>query len=159
MIYLLLEADYSLARRLIREIMQLGVEAVWTQHAEDAQLLLKQQHFDLVILSLHSIDDLARQILSELGHRDRKIPFVVLLEQMGSEDRRLVLGLGAAACLSKPLAPWALSRHLRVAMQSPPKRVAPKNHARLGAFGRLRAPLPENPSNRGDAPIAVDQTE
>jgi DNA-binding response OmpR family regulator len=122
MIYLLLEADYSLARRLIREIMQLGYEAVWTQHPEDAQRLLRQQPFDLVILSLPVIDQLAQDMLVSLREEGRKTPFAVLLENERPQDRALVLRLGAAICLGKPLAPWSLRNHLRSIIQNIPRR-------------------------------------
>lgn len=138
MIYLLLEADYGLARRLIREIMQLGYDAVWTQHPEDAQRLLQQQPFDLVILSLSAVDPLAQQILISLGNQGLKTPFVVLLANERPEDRALVLRLGAAACLSKPLAPWSLRGRLRGIIQGIRKREKPESTPFQQAVDRPR---------------------
>lgn len=155
MLYLLLEADYSLARRLIREIMQLRFEAVWTQRPDDAQLLIGQQRFDLVILSLRRVDQTAREIFAKLNHPDRRTPFVVLLENMTDKDRRQILDLGAVTCLGKPLAPWALTRHLRVILQSVPKRPTDNVPRLEGAHGRLRATPPPGLTDQKKLPMAV----
>lgn len=117
MIYLLLETDFRLAKQLIREIMDLGYEAVWSQHPEDAQRLLQLETFDLVVLALSARDPLALETLSWLRKHRQKMPVMVLLEDAHPADRTVVLGAGAHAYLIKPFPPHAFRDQVHTLLQ------------------------------------------
>jgi len=117
MIYLLLEADFRLAKQLIREIMDLGYEAVWSQHPEDAQRLLQQETFDLVVLALSAREPLALETLAWLRAHRQKLPVLVLLEDAHPADRSVVLGAGAHAYLIKPFPPHAFREQVRTLLR------------------------------------------
>lgn len=113
MIYLLLETDLRLATKLMREIMQLGYEAVWSQRHEDARRLLNNESMDLVVLALTPRDVTALQMLSWLHENRRGIPVLALLDGKQPAELNLALETGASACVVKPFGPEAFRSQTR----------------------------------------------
>jgi DNA-binding response OmpR family regulator len=120
MIYLLLETHYRRAKPLIREIMQLRHEVVWSQHPDDVLQLLQQTTFDLVIVAQAPQDPWAQDILLRLHEQGRKTPVLVLLEEGRAPDCQRLLRAGASACILQTLAPRVLHARVRALLQQFP---------------------------------------
>lgn len=99
---LLIEDDAMLADGLRRSLEQSDYSVDWTGDGEDAEMILRTQEYDIVILdlTLPKMDGL--EILRTL--RARKIPVPVLITTARSEvdDRIKGLDLGADDYLTKP---------------------------------------------------------
>lgn len=99
---LLIEDDAILADGLIRSLKQADYAVDWSSDGEEAEVILRTQTFDLVILDLTLPHMDGLELLR--GFRDRRSPTPVLIITARSEvdDRIRGLDLGADDYLTKP---------------------------------------------------------
>jgi DNA-binding response OmpR family regulator len=117
---LVVEDDKPVASFVKRglESEQYAVDLVWD--GEDAQSLVGEANFDLVILDLilPKIDGL--EVLKHIRSRKPSPPVLILSGRAGVEDRVKGLDLGADDYLTKPFSFSELSARVRALLRRPP---------------------------------------
>jgi DNA-binding response OmpR family regulator len=99
---LLVEDDIMLADGLKRSLTQADYTVDWTADGEDAEEILRDQEFDLVVLdlTLPGMDGL--EILRSLRMRKKPVPVLIITARSELDDRIKGLDLGADDYLTKP---------------------------------------------------------
>ena len=117
---LLVEDDKPVASFVKKglESEQYAVDLAWD--GEDAQSLVSEANFDLVILDLilPKVDGL--EVLKHIRSRKPSPPVLILSGRAGVEDRVKGLDLGADDYLTKPFSFTELSARVRALLRRPP---------------------------------------
>lgn len=114
---LLVEDDRDLADALQRTLRQDDYAVDWVADGNTADVILKTEHFDLIILdlALPRLDGL--QVLKRLRDRRSHVPVLVLTARGEIEDRVSGLDLGADDYLVKPFALAELEARMRALLR------------------------------------------
>jgi len=87
---------------------------------EQAELLVNQADFDLVILDLALPKVDGYGVLNHIRAQNPLLPVLIMSGWAGAEDRAKLLDLGATDCLAKPFAFGELSARVRTLLRSSP---------------------------------------
>ena len=99
---LLAEDDARLAESLVCSLKQAGYAVDWTDDGDEAEVILKVQDYDLVILdlTLPGMDGL--ELLRKIRTSHKMVPVLITTARSEVEDRIRGLDLGADDYLTKP---------------------------------------------------------
>ena len=87
---------------------------------EQAELLVNNADFDLVILDLVLPKLDGYEVLNHIRAQNPLLPVLIMSGWAGVEDREKLLDLGASDCLAKPFAFGDLSARVRALLRRPP---------------------------------------
>ena len=100
---ILLVEDTDHLGESIRDILTMeGYSVVWVTNGEAGVDAFKGKKFDVVItdIVMPGMDGL--QLIKEIRHFSAKLPIIVLSAKATPEDKRLAMGAGATAYITKP---------------------------------------------------------
>lgn len=99
---MVVEDDADLGDALQRRLRADGHAVDWERDGRAADEILRQQHYDVVVLDIGLPGQDGTAVLKALRHRGDKTPVMMLTARSNIEDRILALDLGADDYLAKP---------------------------------------------------------
>jgi len=109
--------DDQVVQILLENVVQVaGARYHGAQSAQEAKALIRQRHFDLILLD-RRLPDSDGLLLIETIRRGSDCPIIVLSKMDSPLDRQLGLGLGAEQYVTKPFEPFDLSRRIRTLLE------------------------------------------
>jgi len=99
---LLVEDDIDLAEGLAASLRQSGHAVQWVVSGTEADRVLRECDFDLVLLDLNLPGKSGLDVLSALRSRRKAVPVLILSARDDTDDRVRGLDLGADDYLTKP---------------------------------------------------------
>lgn len=123
---LLAEDDTLLGEGVYTGLKQDGYAVDWVQDGQEAELALKVEHFDIVILDLGlpKLDGL--QLLQKLRAEGNQIPVLILTARDSLDDRIKGLDIGADDYMVKPFDLEELNARMRALLRRSVGRATPK---------------------------------
>ncbi|MBO6893940.1 MAG: response regulator transcription factor [Roseibium sp.] len=109
----LIEDNQSLAKGIAYQLRDAGHSVDLIHHGDDADLFLKQEDGDLVILDINLPGKSGLELLSELRDRNDPRPVILLTARSETQDRVVGLDAGADDYLVKPFEMEELAARIR----------------------------------------------
>src|SRR3989304_906197 len=114
---ILIVEDSATMRSLIASTIEEmgGFELVEASNGFEALKALPSQHFDMIITDLNMPDINGLEIIKFVKEHPtyKSIPLVIVTTQVGEEDRKKGLSLGASEYVTKPFEPDVLKKVVR----------------------------------------------
>ena len=114
---ILIVEDSATMRSLIASTVEEmgGFELVEASNGFEALKALPSQHFDMIITDLNMPDINGLEIIKFVKEHSiyKSIPLVIVTTQVGEEDRKKGLALGASDYVTKPFEPDDLKKVIR----------------------------------------------
>ncbi len=151
---LIVEDDHVLADGLTRYLQQAGYATELATNGAEADAVLANDEFELVILDIGLPGMDGFEVLRRLRARDRQVPVLVLTARDSVEDRVRGLNVGADDYLVKPFALLELEARLRALV----RRGQVTADARV-AYGPLTLDLEGKRAWLSDAPLRLTGRE
>ena len=120
MLILLVEDNRLLANNIIQYLAIKGIECDYAETLAQANELLRQQHFDVVVLDLNLPDGDGVRACQDWKAQCMTTPVIMLTARSGLDDRLSGFDAGADDYLIKPFAMEELVARLRVVAQRRP---------------------------------------
>lgn len=114
---LIVEDDAVLADGLVSSMGQAGYVADWVADGEEADCILAQQIYDLVILDLGLPRMNGLHVLERMRKRKNRMPVLILTALDALEDRIKGLDLGADDYITKPFDLPEVEAHIRALLR------------------------------------------
>ena len=123
---LLVEDDAQLGDGLKTALKQEGYAVDWAQDGEEADLALRTEPYDIVVLDLGLPKQSGLEVLDGLRGRGLDVPVLILTARDTSKDRVLGLDKGADDYMVKPFNIDELCARIRSILRRAHGRAAPK---------------------------------
>ena len=155
---LIVDDDPELLQFLLEELSQDSIVCQGANCGAEALLLLRQQHFDLVVLDWNLPDFNGIEICRRLRSSGDTTPVLMLTAHHDLEDRVQALDLGADDYITKPFELPEL--HARVRAQLRRSRYSnPDASAETLTLGDLQLDLMSRKVQQGERELALSQRE
>ena len=155
---LIVDDDPELLRFLIEELTEQGLHCDGANCGGDALLLLRQEHFDLVLLDWTLPDFDGIEICRRLRSSGDTTPVLMLTAHDDVDDRVLALDLGVDDYLTKPFELKELNARVRARLRR--SRYANSERASESlSLGDLSIDLIERQVQRGEHKLSLTQRE
>jgi two-component system response regulator QseB len=122
----LAEDDTLLGEGIYTGLKQDGYAVDWVQDGMEAEIALKVEHFDIVILDLGLPKQDGLQLLRKLRSQGNPIPVLILTARDSLDDRIKGLDIGADDYMVKPFDLEELNARLRALLRRSAGRASPK---------------------------------
>ena len=123
---LLVEDDAQLGDGLRTALKQEGYAVDWAQDGEEADLALRTEPYDIVVLDLGLPGQSGLEVLDHLRRRGSDVPVLILTARDTSKDRVAGLDKGADDYMVKPFNIDELCARIRSILRRAHGRAAPK---------------------------------
>lgn len=110
---LIVEDETELAELVHMYLTNEGLEAEFTDRAEDALKRVGATEYDLIILDINLPGMDGFEFLQELRRTDQRTPVMILSAREADEDIVMGLGIGADEFVTKPFTPKVLTARVR----------------------------------------------
>ena len=114
---LVVEDDPLLAESLVRALQQQGYRIGHARRGHDAEMLLRSQHFDLLLLDIGLPDIDGFELLRRLRAKGDDTPVLVVTAREAVDERVHGLDLGADDYLTKPFSLSELEARVRALLR------------------------------------------
>lgn len=122
---LLVEDDVMLGEAVCTGLKQERYTVDWVQDGDSADLALKTEHFDLVILDIGLPKRTGIEVLRDIRKAGNTVPVLILTARVTIQDRVAGLDAGADDYLAKPFDIDELSARLRALLRRSGGRASP----------------------------------
>ncbi len=150
----LIEDNHSLRKGIAYRLTDDGHAVSALENGEDADVFLRQEDCDLVILDINLPGRDGLEILNGLRRRNDPRPVILLTARSSTEDRVVGLDAGADDYLAKPFAMDELAARVRALARR--KNVAPR---RMLAIGNLQLDIETPQLFAETGPIDIPRRE
>jgi len=123
---LLAEDDTLLGEGIYTGLKQDGYAVDWVQNGQEAEIALKVEHFDIVILDLGLPKQDGLQVLQKLRSTGNQTPVLILTARDSLDDRIKGLDVGADDYMVKPFDLEELNARLRALLRRSVGRASPR---------------------------------